>query len=195
MAGLCFTEANHIYSRASPKVVLSSDHSHIVLFSLFLWNHSWHTIRPPDIRELMIRSTETRTSEMIHLTHTLKQTIINYTPDPTITSTFPAFIITLLCIGNICVNGHRAADGEQQVIVPRHKVWVGSFLRPLFDDFHGYEMPFRWETIGPSIFPNRKLDGCCQRWWCPPACPKQMVGAGLNFLKEAEIPQQNTALE
>lgn len=81
------------------------------VFILLIFFQPRHTIRPPDIRELMICSSETRTSKIIHLTHTLKQTIINYTPDPTITSTFPAFIITLLCIGNICVNGNRAADG------------------------------------------------------------------------------------
>lgn len=144
-----------------------------------------HTIRPPDIRELMIRSTETRTSKMIHLTHTLKQTIINYTPDPTITSTFPAFIITLLCIGNICVNGHRAADGAAGDWGAQG---VGqNFVRSLFDDFHGYEMPFRWEIIGSSIFPNRKLDGCCCGLF---ACYWGRWLEPHKLLKDLEIPRQ-----
>lgn len=80
----------------------------------------------------MICSTETRTSKIIHLTHTLKQTIINYTPDPTITSTFPAFIITLLCIGNICVNGYRAADVASSRWLKRYTRCVWCELKPSF---------------------------------------------------------------
>lgn len=122
----------------------------------------------------MIRSTETRTSKMIHLTHTLKQTIINYTPDPTITSTFPAFIITLLCIGNICVNGHGAAadgaagDWTASKQASKHKVCVGRMF-VLFSTTSTVTKCRSGERL--SVHPSFRIGN-----WTAAACSRQMVG-------------------